>query len=325
MSGHGDVEARAAARHWVVRLADGDATAEDRMLFDRWLIESEDHALCYSEALRLYSAVGDLSDRFPERAIPPSRRHLARTIAWGGGLIALAAALVLAFLGPFSNHPEGPRYASATGQLRSLKLPDGSVVTLGARTELQMAFTRGERRVRLGDGEAYFRIAHNADRPFFVEAGGTIVRVIGTEFEVKASGARVKVSVRRGIVEVTKPGPILAAMGGISFRLTGGEELAIPDTTPVIAAVHKAEGPPAAWLEGFLAYDDARLSDVVADANRYSSVPIRITDPALAGLRVTAAYPTDQLDRMLASLDAGLPVDIDRTDGEIRIVAARPE
>jgi transmembrane sensor len=237
--------------------------------------------------------------------------------------MALAAAFALALVLP-QPRPVAPDYATQVAEIRDVHLADGSVVTLGAATGLEVAFTSEERRVRIADGEAYFRVTHEAARPFFVEANGAVVRVVGTEFEVKATADLVRVSVARGVVEVAERVGVARLLAPPrTHRLTAGEELVIARDGATPVAVIEAPRPPASWRDGFLTYERATLSEVIADANRYSSMPIRIADPALVGLLVTASYPTDRLDQMLASLDAGLPVDVERTAGEIRITAAQ--
>src|SRR6185312_3317341 len=69
----------------------------------------------------------------------------------------------------------------------NLTLADGSKVWLNAASSLRFptAFTGKERNVEI-TGEAYFEVAHNAAMPFIVHKGSTIIKVLGTHFNVNA-------------------------------------------------------------------------------------------------------------------------------------------
>jgi transmembrane sensor len=80
----------------------------------------------------------------------------------------------------------------------------------------------------------------------------------------------------------------------------------------------------AAWRSGRLLYDNAELRDVVADANRYARGRIVIADAQLEGLRVTTSFRTSQVEGMIETLQAVLPLVAERqADGQI-VLHARP-
>ena len=73
------------------------------------------------------------------------------------------------------------------GQTVNLTLADGTNIWLNARTTLQYpgVFT-GNRREIILEGEGFFDVAHNHEKPFVVHAGGYEIRALGTQFNVKA-------------------------------------------------------------------------------------------------------------------------------------------
>ncbi len=319
-------EMRERARTWVVRLAEADPSPEDHAAFNTWLAAHPDHGEAYQRALRLYGGAGELKHAFASGAVHRTRRFSAPALGVGLAGAALAAAFALVVLTPREAAPLRPDHATQVAEVREIRLDDGSIVTLGAATTLEVVFSTSERRVRISDGEAYFQVAHSQNRPFLVEAHGTIVRVVGTEFEVKSTPDLVRVGVSSGVVDVNEPTRIARLLAQRTHRLTAGEEVVITRQPFQPIAVVAAPRPPASWRDGFLVYDGASLAEVVADANRYSRAPIELSDQRLAGLRVTASYPVEQLDQMLASLDAGLPIDIERAaDGGVRLVPAPRE
>lgn len=323
MNAPAHTEVRAQARAWVIRLADAEAKAADHLEFDAWLAADPRNAEAYQRAARTYSLVGELPYQAAHQPTPKLPTRSAA--AWTAGVVgmALAAAFALALIVPRAAAPIRPDYATEVAEVREVRLDDGSTITLGAATALEVDFSDGARRVRIGDGEAYFQVAHDETRPFFVEAQGTIVRVVGTEFEVKATRDLVRVAVSRGIVEVNEPTRLQRLLTQRTHRLVAGEQVLISRHPTERIAVVETPRPPASWRDGFLIYDGATLAEVLADANRYSAVRIELADPSLADLRVTVSYPIEQIDQMLSSLDAGLPIDVERRgDALVRIVPA---
>lgn len=79
------------------------------------------------------------------------------------------------------------RITVPAGQRVNLTLPDGTNVWLNARTKLHYPaiFTGNKRKVML-DGEAYFEVAHDADKPFVVQTAKCNIEVLGTKFNVEA-------------------------------------------------------------------------------------------------------------------------------------------
>lgn len=87
---------------------------------------------------------------------------------------------------------------------QSIRLPDGSKVTLAINSRISYALDinkRSKREVFL-TGEAFFDVNKNPQHPFLVYADGLVTRVIGTSFTVKTGNKQVSVVVRTGRVAV---------------------------------------------------------------------------------------------------------------------------
>lgn len=235
-------------------------------------------------------------------------------------LASIVAAMVLAgswFLTPTGN----PTYATQVAEIRDVPLDDGTVVTLGARSAVDVQFTNAERTVRLASGEAFFAVSRDTSRPFVVLAGDTRIRVVGTKFNVHYEGGRVRVSVLEGIVEVARADGSTERIGPAAptVTLTAGQQLLAAGSAP-LAPEPLRGATPGAWREGRLDYQDAPLSEIIADANRYRSGTIRIASPALAGERLTTSFRTSQIDQMLETLPETLPVALRRNpDGTVEL------
>jgi transmembrane sensor len=187
-------------------------------------------------------------------------------------------------------------------------------VTLAAETLLFIEQRKDRRGVRLERGEAYFEVAHDADRPFVVRAYGHDVVAVGTAFDVEAKTDRMTVTVTQGIVGLRGSDPRDSDATSVSnvseLRLAVGER-----ATADGGGVHRLTAVPrpeavAAWRDGRLEYLHASLQVVIDDVNRYTDRKIVVADPFVGSLQFTGTVILDDLGAWLAALPVTFPVEI---------------
>src|SRR5690606_21698700 len=105
-----------------------------------------------------------------------------------------------------------------------ITLTDGTAVWVNAASELRFPerFGDAERRVYL-KGEAYFEVAKDTKRPFFVETEEVDIRVLGTHFNVSTYGKNVKTSLAEGRVEVVNEVQSVVISPGQSAEWSDGD------------------------------------------------------------------------------------------------------
>jgi len=317
----------AEAADWLVRHGDGSLTQEELSAFDAWAASDPRRSRTFAAMSRTWRDAADLkhlahlgeaepSGRASQalRAIT-SRLAMPRSIA-----LAAAAVAVLAVVGSLvSVFLEG--HETGVGETRVLSLSDGSTVVLGAKSRVVVKFTDRERLVRLTAGEALFDVRHNPARPFVVDAGDTVIRDVGTRFDVNRAGASVRVAVLEGEVEVRERRAPTAHLIKAAQLLRAGDALEAVEGQAEDSLVHPGSfivrpvEPVAvtAWRDGRLVYENARLADVVADVNRYYAPGVTL-DSTSADLRVTASFRTNEIPAFLNTLDSALPVKLQRGD-----------
>ena len=103
--------------------------------------------------------------------------------------VALAIAVFAMFLAPTDLFLawRADHYASV-GETRFVTLEDGSHVHLDSRSAIAVRYDGSQRRIALLQGEAWFEVAPNKDRPFVVEAAGGSVTARGTAFDLALEG-----------------------------------------------------------------------------------------------------------------------------------------
>lgn len=309
---------------------------EDDLAATAWRRESYAHDAAFRNATQAWDDAALLkhSPAYADLLGTPTLRE--RVVGWWHDLTefrpqfapsrGLAFASVLAVMivaGALLLVPRGPDFSTQVAEIRNVPLDDGSVVTLGAKSALDVKFSNEERTVRLAGGEAFFSVSRNAARPFVVLAGDTRIRVVGTKFNVNYDGERVRVSVLEGVVEVMREdgGVKQVTSGNTSgsvVKLVAGQQVVAFAAAPLAKAEPLNGAEPGAWREGRLSYQDAPLSEIVADANRYRAGQIKIMSPSLAHERLTTSFRTSQIDQMLGTLPDSLPLVVQRKpDGSI--------
>ena len=318
------------AARWHTRIGRGLTDAQ-RARFEGW-IASPANAREFQAQRTLLDAVAELKGRpraeVLERAAAP-RAVLSRAVfgsGWALGALAVAILLVVAIAWS-ALRTEGylpQTYRTATGQIRDVVLPDGSLVGLDTQTDLEWIGSPSDRRVRLIRGEAYFEVIHDPSRPFRILLAHSEVQVLGTRFDVyQMANGDVRVSVVSGTVAVQALDTGAAVTPSWSRHLTAGQQI---EYSPVglVADVHAVAAQKVIrWRQGMLETQGEPLSDFISDLSRYTTERIVIADPRAAVQRVGGAFSIHNIDDTLDRLSRIAPVTVTHEDGEV-IVRYRP-
>ncbi|MBL9205037.1 MAG: FecR domain-containing protein [Opitutaceae bacterium] len=246
-----------------------------------------------------------------------------RRLRQGGSTLVLGLLIFAGAWGlPWLRHTDRVGTAAATRQ--SLALADGSTAELNARTQLKTDFRYGRRRLRLEQGEAFFSVIKDVAHPFLVETPAGLVRVTGTQFNVRLTPQGVtEVTLIEGSVEfipATRPPsepsatPVTLAPGRQLRAQTAGVELRTLSSTALDDAV--------AWRRGRLVLDDLTLAEVASRFTAYHGKTITVA-PDIATLKMGGSCPLDDLPGFLDFLTQALAVRVVREANETYRVTAR--
>lgn len=156
------------------------------------------------------------------------------------------------------------------GKSYHLVLDDNTEVWLNADSKLLYPnhFADNERIVEL-DGEAYFKVAKDAKRPFIVKSKYLTTKVLGTEFNFRAYNNNVGVTLVEGRVAVQQnEGKETVLTPGQNATIVG-DELQISDVD-----VRKFTS----WVDGYFYFDEAKLEDIMKELGRWYNINIEFED-----------------------------------------------
>ena len=315
----------AEAAQWLVVIENGEPDEQLLAEFDEWLALSSAHREAYLEAELVADdliVLGNSEYANDIRQMAEQKTGVGewllnqwRSLFLGSyGLGAGVAALMVLMVGFWLLSPvvlnnsnvasKERRIVSTQGDNMTLQLEDGSTVILGPRSEIVFRLEAQRRHLVLVRGDAFFDIAKNPDKPFFVYADSVVVKVVGTRFDVRKQPSGISVGVVEGLVQVSdltlnaKSAPVTLQKGQRARRAGDSYQL---DVEKNISASELAS-----WSQRRLVYNRVQLQDILADANRYSkSGRLLMTNDTLLKEQVTLSLNVDELDdlpQMLAQL-----------------------
>jgi transmembrane sensor len=280
------------AIEWLARLRADDVTPQETADFAIWLAASADNQHAFDSAAEVWQ----LTAQMPVQSItlkPKVHRH--------GSLLPLATAasvLFAAFM--LVLQLATPSFATGKGEQRRVVLADGSIAFMNTASKMQVHYSADERRIVLHQGEVWFDVAKNAQRPFTVDGRYADAKALGTAFSVRETPGFTRVSVTEGTVV------LLSENGQQSPHLGPGDE----STVSATATDYQQVDPELvlSWQRGQLVYNDVRLDDLLKDLNRYLPKTMTINDQHLEDLRVSAVLNLDDQEAMLEALSRTLPI-----------------
>nr|WP_246623537.1 FecR domain-containing protein [Sphingomonas colocasiae] len=284
-----------------------------------WRDADPAHDAAFWRAWTTWSGAGrtaiaaDESWRAEAAALRSGWRPRARRWIWIAAPVGLAASVALALGIPNLTRPAAIEIATRVAETRVVALADGSRVTVGGRSGIEARVDATGRRVELARGQAFFEVAHDPARPFVVVAGDAEITVRGTRFDVRLVGDDVQVSVLEGKVEVRRRGLLsLLSAGAPDAVLTGGQKSELAPQAGAFAPAAPAATVPGEWRSGRLYYADAPLSEILADAARYSAARIEASSPAIGAMSLTMSYRAGDDEGLRHAIEAALPVRVEK-------------
>ena len=207
------------------------------------------------------------------------------------------------------------------GVRKQIKLPDGTKVWLNGESRLIYDGTLengNTRTVRL-EGEAFFDVMRNVNRPFIITTDKISVKVLGTTFNVKAypSEERAEATLITGEIELSvndrpkekilmKPNEKVEVVdrslgaGGIS-----GDERRLTLTIGSLSKVQVADKEyirETSWVDNKLVLKDETLEEIVPKLERWYDVDISLRNPRVKGYRYTATLTEERIDDVLSAM-----------------------
>lgn len=313
------------ASDWFARMNADDVSADDRARFEAWRHAHACNEKAYAELVATWNELVDSRPlvravRFGQ-AMNAASASAVRVPRWfAGALVAAVGAIVLGVVATLYHQSADSRFQTKIGEQAAVTLPDGSSFNLNTNSQIEVDYSRRTRIVHLKQGEAYFSVAHDTQRPFWVHAGDRWVRAVGTAFNVYVRPAGVQVTVSEGTVKVIDASryespPSDASYATSAAAVTAGEQSDARGHLDVVRVLNSAQlSRLLAWRESSLYFQDEPLKNVVDELMRYTPMEIEIEDESLRQLPVGGTFQTspEGAEALLKMLEDGFGAKVRR-------------
>ena len=283
------------AAAWVLRIASGSITPDEREQLKRWLAEHPSHRAHLDHARRVWQGITALEETARRerrvaaffRALGPRRRRVGYLAA----AATAAACLAWVAVAPgFASH----ELSSPTGKVTRSVLADGSTLWLDSDAAAAFNLGRADRTLRVVRGRVHISIARDSRRPFRVLAQDAVIHDIGTAFTVGVEGP-LRVAVEAGVVEVER--------SRSKWRLDAGTAAVFAPGEAVQAAQFDEQA--GAWRVGRITLNQVPLEEALREADRYRPGRIVLMGSGTAHRKVSGSLSIDALDDSLQALAVG--------------------
>ncbi|MBK7709819.1 MAG: FecR family protein [Bacteroidales bacterium] len=311
----------------IVRYLSGEASPEEVTELNKWLGASGANLLYFQQVKNIWyssnrHSLKDLSDtnkafkevnkritlRSPGFNFWTTWKKIAAIL-----IIPLILGNLLYFLFLTNNNPgrQEPVYNelfAAFGTRSALKLSDGTSVWLNSGSSIKYPdkFIDKDRKVFL-NGEAYFEVESNPEKPFIVETSSIKVRATGTKFNVLGYSSinENEVTLVSGKVEVGLP------CSNDKFKSTNMEinqHLTFDKNTGAVTIVNEDTYKYISWKEGKLVFRNEPLTEVAKKISQVFNIDIEIRGKEIENYSYRATFQDESLAEILKLLKISSPI-----------------
>jgi len=190
---------------------------------------------------------------------------------------------------------------------------DGSIITLNKRSKLSFnqSFINDKRKASLMDGEAFFQVTRNENRPFLVKVGDVTIKVLGTSFNIKKQNEIVEVILKSGSVQVEYEDE--------KRTLKPGDKLLVNTAKSMISTSSVEDNLYNYYVGDFFIADKTPLWRIIEVLNEAYGANIILVNDSLRNLPLTTTFRNNSLENNLEVLKATFGLNIIREPNRIVI------
>ncbi len=306
------------AIEWMLQIEQGELSKGEQAAFEHWKAADPRHAVAYAnlaQSVQQFDVprqVGAAPQVLRNTLQQKSRRRKAlKQIAILAGL-TVGAGLLADRVTPLAGLRADLH--TGTGERRRTLLADGSTLILNARSAIDQQIASGTRQIRLLAGEIQLQVAARADLPFIIQTVHGSAELLGGTLAMALQPARTE------LVAVQAAQIGVVTRNNTRGEVTGGQHLWFDSDR--IGTARANAGGETSWVDGYYTAANNTLAEVVAALRPYRTGILRL-DPAVAGLRISGAFPLDDSERALSALASALPISVTRVSPYWVTISAR--
>lgn len=298
----------------IIKSFDEDLHPNEKDLLDNWLAESPENATEYSDLQEIWDQSYDVNatpkididmewDKFKTNTFPKEEK--GKLIFLFSTKVARYAAILLIGLFIGTLYMLSPRVYETEHNRRTVELSDGSIIKLNQNSKLKVSkFFNWSNRDLKFEGEAFFEVAHNPEKPFTIHSQSSHIQVLGTSFNYNTTVENPQVQVNSGKVA------FWADDRDKALELTKGMQGQIIDGE--LRASKIDDDNYKSWENGIFHFDGIALKHALRDLQAYYEINFEIENESLNECRLTASFEKYKLEEVLEELEILMKFDIEK-------------
>jgi len=292
------------------RYFEGAASPDEGRRVKQWMEASDENRRAFFRERRLFDALLMAADEVPAYRHPSLFRRAGKALFKVAAVAALTLVLQQLYSGYVkAGHERQTVVAVPAGQRAHITLPDGTGVWLNARSKLSYSTSYNEKRREVDlQGEGYFEVAKDADRPFVVRTKAFDIEATGTQFNVDAYPGRpeFEVALMEGGVKVFD-------CRTTELHLRPGQRAYWKEGRLNVAWIEHQED--YRWREGLICFRDATFEGILRQFRKSFGIRIRIHNDEVRRYTYTGKFRlSDGVDYALRVLQRDIRFRYQRND-----------
>ncbi|MFY0627364.1 MAG: FecR domain-containing protein [Reichenbachiella sp.] len=293
----------------IMEYFNGNLSDTERVKLEEWAALSDENKLVFDQARRLFELSELNTDRYKPDVdaawdqvssklfeLPKGKqvffkiRYIYRVAA------VLIFALSIGILSQVVTKNDLTTVASVSNETKNVYLPDGTKILLNENSKLRYDVDfDDDRRIVYLDGQAFFDVARDENRPFEIIGKSAKISVLGTSFDFISKSDFAHVNVSSGKVafkSVVEPQKEVVLIKNQQAKLLENE----------ISKSENLDENAIAWRYEDLVFKSAPLSDVVGKMAEFYEVEFEI-DPTIQNCLITTSFKNQSLEEALEVLN----------------------
>lgn len=291
---------------WTLRLRNNRANVRLHVQCEHWREAHHDHELAWQRVQALQQELNSQLTAIPGAHV--ALENVAHGLGRRQALKMLSGVLLVGSAAWLSRDLTGwPRWtsdlATATGERRSVQLPDGTRLQLNTDSAVDVDFSAQQRLITLVRGEILVSCGMGLSAPLLVKTRHGLLEGIDGRFAVRQDSSCTRLSVVSGNVAIHSP----HSANGLSTQVHAGENYLVNPTHAMLAAPLDMDV--GAWADGLIVTRGMRLADFLSEVGRYRHGYLGCSAD-VADLRLSGVFRLEDTDKLLAILPQTLPVHV---------------
>jgi len=303
-----------AGAYWSQWLQANPARENDLLLAKELLLFMDTLADPVAQAETWQRIAGNTDQTSTSSGIPPTtkiKKLPGRPSNWPRWVAAAAILAAVVWFSGILERKESWLTAATVDELRTVILPDSSVVRMNIHSNIRYAkrWNATSPRDVWVEGEAYFSVKHKTNnQPFIVHTNDVEINVVGTEFNVNTRRIKTEVELCKGAVKLA-----LKADDRAPILMKPGDKISYSKRTKILKSKKVDPVEIASWRSHVLSFTDATIEEVVAAIKDNMNIEIKIDDPDLLHQTYTGSIPMDDVQIFFTTLNRTFNVQVKQT------------